>query len=930
MVADPEIFGELPDSKERIACLNATDSAVKQQTFLHIAAFYGHLEITQLFLSFVPLVNIEIEDWHGMTPLLLAAQKSNVPVAQEIFKAGADPEKTDKFGRSMLLFSKYPTVHTLLVESRTDRVEETAASLKWSDDLLSDMSDERDVVQAEKERSHMEWEDVYKNWVNKMRKWKSMYTRLQNGWIDTKKAHHAVEDARKILQVEVSKRNEAVARCKQVAHRTIHIIEVYHEAHVRMTIAKKIHDRLIRKRAEIRSIAASKVGIVDAMKRLAPLSLFAQSFCALALRVVTENNPVECAKVVVRGGVDALLSSMSRFPSSVVVQREGCGALANLVQLNAFAREELSKGGGIRVVFSALRFLIDSEETQRSGMRMLCGLIGALEDDGSAAAAIDEYAQKRADVKPGSREHDELERAKQLLEGAEPDKQADRNAAIQVASFATPLITSILVNFGFEERPISKRILQRRGSSNNTNGNGSNKNGVSSNNTDTTNNTILLPKQNHSMIALKMAAQALWGLTNHGLHKVVKDAIAPLCACITPLVNQLQSNNTNNNTNNTTATPWNPHPHNCASQNCLDFLRFAFGALYNISESSREMREHILSTNYEEGGLNVPEHAAHCMRSCTMWTVECWSRRDMMLSDPLAFVKGGRREGEEDPIHLALRLQQLQLNICSLMSSLTQVPDEDVRKTMVREGGFEGALYSLQYVRRATFCKKLRIGRDDYSVHTSLKAGSVRACYDLLLGVRDPITSIPHFADRKDIEPLIDALVAYPEAEPILEWTTKCFSTLGIIRKNQILLIKHGAVKAVVHAMKKQSNNPRVILHSLRALYALLGSPEGGDAAAAEGTSTLLYDILHHRRFAKHGQIRALAKEELKMVETFKYTMLEEKARNLRDEMLNIGSDMKELDGQLDEHGNPQRLMNDVPENGNEDEKFVFAGETLE
>ena len=53
-------------------------------------------------------------------------------------------------------------------------------------------------------------------------------------------------------------------------------------------------------------------------------------------------------------------------------------------------------------------------------------------------------------------------------------------------------------------------------------------------------------------------------------------------------------------------------------------------------------------------------------------------------------------------------------------------------------------------------------------------------------------------------------------------------------------------------------------------------------------------------------------------------------ARNLRDEMLNIGSDMKELDGQLDEHGNPQRLMNDVPENGNEDEKFVFAGETLE
>jgi len=272
----------------------------------------------------------------------------------------------------------------------------------------------------------------------------------------------------------------------------------------------------------------------------------------------------------------------------------------------------------------------------------------------------------------------------------------------------------------------------------------------------------------------------------------------------------------------------------------------------------------------------------------------------MMLSDPLAFVKGGRREGEEDPTQLALRLQQLQLNCCSLMSSLAQVPDDDVRKTMVREGGFEGALYALQYVRRATFCKPLAIGRDDYVIHTSLKAGSVHACYDLLLGIRDPITSIPHFADQRDVEPLIEALVCYPESEPILEWTTRCFATLGIVRKNQRLLVKHGAVKAIIRAMKKQKDNPNVILYSLRALYALLGSPEGGDSAAAEGTSKLLHTILHHKSFSKHGEIRALAKEELKMVEAYKFTMLEERARELRDDMRDLGEDMEDLDCQLD------------------------------
>jgi hypothetical protein len=378
IVTDAEKFGDMPHSEERTLCINAIDSAIKEQTFLHIAAYYGYLDIAQLFCSF-PELNIEAVDWHGMTPLLLAAKKNNVAVAKVILRRGGDPEKCDKFGRSLLLFSRYPTVHSLLVETRTDRVDQTAASLKWANEVECDLSNCRMVLNEQEESRLMSYEDVRKRWILAMRKYRSMKTRVENAIDDTKKANHGVIDARKVLQEEVDRRNEAVAKTKKIAKRTIDIIDMYHECHVRMTLAKKKHDKLVRKRAEVRALAASKVGIVDAMRRLAPLCVKAQSFCCLALRVVTSANPIECAKVVVRGGVEGLLASMGRFPSNVVIQREGCSALANLVQLNAYAREELNSMGGIRIVFSALRFLKDSAETQSSGMRLLCGLIGALE-----------------------------------------------------------------------------------------------------------------------------------------------------------------------------------------------------------------------------------------------------------------------------------------------------------------------------------------------------------------------------------------------------------------------------------------------------------------------------------------------------------------------------------------------------------------------
>ena len=160
--------------------------------------------------------------------------------------------------------------------------------------------------------------------------------------------------------------------------------------------------------------------------------------------------------------------------------------------------------------------------------------------------------------------------------------------------------------------------------------------------------------------------------------------------------------------------------------------------------------------------------------------------------------------------------------------------------------------------------------------------------------------AITHFAETPDVEPLIDALMTYPRSSSILEWASRCFATLGIIRINQKLLIRHDAVRAVVRAMKKQRKNPRIILYSLRALYALLGTPEGGDAAAAEGTSTLLYDIINVNKHTKdNAEICALANEELKIVEGYKFTLLEKKANKLSIEMKELNGDMILLDNKM-------------------------------
>jgi hypothetical protein len=1005
-----------PAGPERVVCLNARESAIKEMSFLHLAAYHGNLRVCKLFLSF-PEVDVEPRDWHGMTPLLLAANKNNLPVAQELLRHGADPELTDKFGRSMLLFSKWHTVNVLLVESRRDHLEDILNGVAWSRRALGQLSAARDALWEQREMWGMAHAEAEKRGTLSAQKCASIKARLMGLVHQREEANHAVEDARKVLMDEIAQRDKAARKAKAMAETCRQAIARYHVSKSRMVRAKKRHANLVRKRAEVRALSASKIGIVDAMARLAPLSVDAQAFCALALRVVTRDNPVESAKVVVRGGVDALLSAMRRFPTSIVVQQEGCGALANLVQLNAFAREEVSAQGGIQVVFRAMGFLKDSKETQISGMRLLCGLTGALEESGAVRAALEAHMEKSKHVQPGSIEWDELQRAKELLVGSGTSAEQDRTAAIRVAAFAEPLITSALRTFGYD------------------------KHGT--------------PRKDMSIRAIRMAAQALYGLSVHGLHAVLHGCIVPLCDCLAPCIQnvreaarrrkekerkkrrrrkaeepRLRSRGSTRNGQSKRGAPsrgllkrpgtsssavssvsfsedgvgvfdeagvlgggsaegdgagapipvvaWNAPaergrsardrlrvgdveagdrssgehaasesdgrssgssgkdsdsgsdsddtseesdddddddwisraglgevftPEACGSGEHLDFLRFAIGALRNIAKSSPQMVDGVLISK----AAATPIRVAHAIRACTLWTVEVRARWDMMKRDPLAFVKGGRREGEEPAHKLQLRLQQLQLNCCLLMSVLTTASDAAVRKAMVREGGFEGALFVLQSVTVAEDSEPLGVDNTPERVLTDLKAGAARACYLLLLGVRDPFSSLPYIADARDVVPLVEALLEFPRAKKILEWASRCFATLGIIRKNKLLLIEHGAVEALMFALQLQQHDSEVVLWSLRGLYALLGVVEGCDRAASKGGMKTLMEIVkmsaprqgagavagRRGQMGHHGEIKNLGVESLKLVQQFSFHGMEGRADALGSTMGKLEADLE-------------------------------------
>eukprot|EP00945_MAST-04E_sp_MAST-4E-sp1_P004960 g4960.t1 len=213
-----------------------------------------------------------------------------------------------------------------------------------------------------------------------------------------------------------------------------------------VAVAERKKTLAIRTRAKTKALVSSQVGIVDAMTRIAPREMNAQQFCALALRCVTDGPKNErAAKITFAGGVQAIVGAMKRFPSCVNLQKEGSGALANLCRLNLIARSHVSRDG-VQVVLQAMRFLNGDVRTQCAGSRVICAVIGALEEDGLVSLDNDEDGEEdqgqtedSGGIEDLKRDAD-LEAAQDQLKSHKKSRFDDRNCAIRIVSFAVPVL----------------------------------------------------------------------------------------------------------------------------------------------------------------------------------------------------------------------------------------------------------------------------------------------------------------------------------------------------------------------------------------------------------------------------------------------------------------------------------------------------------
>jgi ankyrin len=109
-------FGNLPYFQELISrsLIQISDQDFCRNTFLHIAAFEGHLNIVAYLLS-LPSPPIGARDRDGRTPLHLAAGNGHFPVCELLLRAGADPRAQDAYDKSPIAYAA--------VQERFDIVE---------------------------------------------------------------------------------------------------------------------------------------------------------------------------------------------------------------------------------------------------------------------------------------------------------------------------------------------------------------------------------------------------------------------------------------------------------------------------------------------------------------------------------------------------------------------------------------------------------------------------------------------------------------------------------------------------------------------------------------------------------------------------------------------------------------------------------------
>jgi len=87
-----------------------------------------------------------------------------------------------------------------------------------------------------------------------------------------------------------------------------------------------------------------------------------------ALATLSEDSPLVRHVISEKGGVEAVLRAMSRYPGEAKVQDAGCTVLANLAEGANEDRELTSSRGGVQAVVLAM---VDHPQVRPAGLRFL-------------------------------------------------------------------------------------------------------------------------------------------------------------------------------------------------------------------------------------------------------------------------------------------------------------------------------------------------------------------------------------------------------------------------------------------------------------------------------------------------------------------------------------------------------------------------------
>ena len=540
---------------------------VEKRTLLHLAAMKGFFLMTTFLLS--RGAKHDIRDWKDWTPILHAAREGHKDVGLALLEKGADTEVKTINQKTMLVLAKWPMVMGLMVTPKKNRVTKTTIDLIKARATYRNMMRFQLKQSNQVESSQMTIEEYWpriSETLQQRTKLRSEYNLIKFTLrAENSKMLKQRDDMNEALHdMRVAQEDE-----RQAKNDLDHATKVLNQRLAAKAVAKRKKTLAMRNRATLKALANSQVGIVDAMTRLAPRDMRAQSYCCLALRCVTDGDkPEQAAKITFKGGVQAIVDAMRRFPSCVNLQQEASGALANLCRLNLMARSRVGKDG-IQDVLLAMRFLAGDSGTQIAGCKVICAVIGALEEDGLVSLNDDDVDDENSHLDQGEErkqgDENEKERRKQKMKAQVADDLKDKEMEAAKAELAKYKRSSN------EDRDSAINIIGSAVS------------------------VIVDAQRNHTNNPqlLALAGQAIYGFSCHDLIDSLVESIPGLCNGL-----QVMINITNDDE---------------PDSDVADALRFSIAALSHLAKHM-SLREQMV-----ENGNDAHISTAHAIKRMYLW-----------------------------------------------------------------------------------------------------------------------------------------------------------------------------------------------------------------------------------------------------------------------------------------------------------------------